>query len=191
MWLHVVWQKVGNLGAGGKFAEIKSFFNFHCAKLPNLVSIMQTPKRPHTRPAFMKWTHYKAEMSHQIDYTHSWGWFEHGWSSACPERIDEILLQRACLQIRLWRGLRGGSSVKQSLRQQQSEYKQDSWGASALSLFKLCFLFCVFFLLFSVNTFFFNTSFFLCFFLSTSLPPALLISQSLCVCCPAVLWCVV
>lgn len=33
--------------------------------------------------------------------THSWGWFERGWSSAAPGGICELLLRPACLRILL------------------------------------------------------------------------------------------
>lgn len=46
--------------------------------------------------------------------THSWGWFERGWSSAAPGGICELLLRPACLRILL----------------------------QCISLFKLCHLLC-------------------------------------------------
>lgn len=40
--------------------------------------------------------------------THSWGWYELGWSSVDLGGTAELLLQQACLWIAQWWGLRGG-----------------------------------------------------------------------------------
>lgn len=57
----------------------------------------------------MLWFNTSARLT-----THSWGWFERGWSSAAPGGICELLLRPACLRILL----------------------------QCISLFKLCHLLC-------------------------------------------------
>lgn len=125
--------------------------------------------------------------------THSWGWFEHDWSSVDPGGIGELLLQQACLLIPS-DGALGGPRLSSS----QKIYKKllDLWPLT--SLFELSFLSSLWLFhlhttfLFSLTFFSFNfyTPFFAFSLTSISFSSSFNVYVSLC-CCPAVLRCVV